>query len=150
MLLKPEIRMDSWPGTLSEWEESAKALINLPPASQWYWRESRAGRSWEGKFQKEADAEVANLRRAASGHHEAVPRALKFLLVKRLYVVRNQVIHGGSSLASSYGRPQVELSVQLLSAFVPKFRNTILFHPEVDWGPVPYPRREPEDKWPVG
>ena len=144
------IREESWSGALDKLKESAAALIDLPPASQRYWCRGRMSpAAWEEEFRGETEKVRNELKRAAAGHHGSVPDVLKFLMGKRLYVVRNQIFHGGSSLDGSYGRPQVELGAELLSALVPKFHRTISCHREVDWGPVPYPRQEPAEKWPV-
>ena len=150
LAMRKRIRGESWSGTLDRVKDSAIALIELPPASQCYWRSGRAQPvAWEGEFRKEVEGAKRDLQSAISSNFRAMRQILLFLLRRRLYVVRNQIFHGGSSLDRSYGRPQVELGVDLLSAMVPKFCGIISSHQDVDWGPVPYPRQEPADKWPV-
>ena len=76
-------------------------------------------------------------------------------LFRRLYVVRNQIFHGGSSGAGSHGKTQVKEGALLLSQLIPCFRE--IMRKSADWGPVPFPRLGNPDQqsdmpppWPKG
>ena len=148
-VMRKEVVQQFWPSILQRVEAHAIAVIELPPASQQFWREGRKSPNtqWEDDFRRETENAKKELTKAIAGDLESVRKFLRMLCIKRLYVVRNQIFHGGSSLDNSYGYPQVELGVKLLSELVYKFRQTIFHNPSVDWGPVPYPRQEPVDKW---
>ena len=91
---------------------------------------------WEGEFANIRDEERRRLRwMVRSGQHVS---AVLEDLFGRLYVVRNQIFHGGSSGARSHGMTQVKAGVLLLSRLVPCFRE--IMRKDADWGPVPFPR----------
>ena len=147
--MQKKVAWQSWHSALNRVKAHAITIIELPPASQKFWREGRGALAaqWEADFHKEAEKAKEELTRAISGDLQSTYKFLRMLCVERLYVVRNQIFHGGSSLDDSYGHPQVELSVKLLSELVHGFRQTISNNLDVDWKAVPYPRQEPADKW---
>src|SRR6266571_2842092 len=60
------------------------------------------------------------------------------MLYRRLYVLRNQVMHGAAKAGSRINRDSLESAVPVLSATVPVFREIVSKHPDDDWGAVPY------------
>ena len=58
-------------------------------------------------------------------------------LFDRLYVLRNQLIHGGATWRSSRNRDQVQDGTRIMAFLVPIFISLMLEHPEIDWG-TPY------------
>ena len=60
------------------------------------------------------------------------------VVVDRLYVLRNQLIHGGATHGSSKNRGQVVDGRRLLTALVPVFLN-LMFDDSVDWGRPQFP-----------
>ena len=65
--------------------------------------------------------------------------AILSLLFDRLYVLRNQLIHGGSTRNSSVNRSQVRDGAQILGFLVPIFVELMMRCPKKDWGKPYYP-----------
>ena len=61
------------------------------------------------------------------------------LLFDRLYLLRNQILHGGTTWNSSTNRNQVESGAEVLAALVPVFADLMLDHPHEEWGQPFYP-----------
>lgn len=57
----------------------------------------------------------------------------------RLYVLRNQIVHGGATWNSAANRLQVKDGAQFMAAFVPAILRLMVEHPEADFGEVMYP-----------
>lgn len=66
---------------------------------------------------------------------------LKVLLIvlKRLYVLRNQLIHGGATWNGAVNRDQVRDCANLLGKLVPVIIEIMMDHPEHNWGAATYP-----------
>ena len=61
------------------------------------------------------------------------------VLFDRLYVLRNQLIHGGATWNSSVNRSQVKDGAALLGVLLPVFINIMMDNPDHDWGTPYYP-----------
>jgi hypothetical protein len=61
------------------------------------------------------------------------------VLFDRLYVLRNQVVHGGATWNSQVNRDQVRDGVAVLSSLLPLFISVMMDHPTRDWGRPFYP-----------
>ena len=61
------------------------------------------------------------------------------LLFSKLYVLRNQLIHGASTHGSGINRQQIRDGANILSFLVPTFVDIVLENPEEDWGKTSYP-----------
>ena len=57
----------------------------------------------------------------------------------RLYVLRNQLIHGGSTWGSSVNCDQVRDGASILSFLLPIFIDIMMDNPDIDWGRPFYP-----------
>lgn len=57
----------------------------------------------------------------------------------RLYVLRNQLIHGGATWRGSVNRRQVEDGAAIMAFLVPLFIELMMDNPEEDWGKPYYP-----------
>jgi len=57
----------------------------------------------------------------------------------RLYVLRNQLVHGGATWNGKVNRQQVGDGAQIMSILVPIFIDLIMDNPDVDWGEPYYP-----------
>ena len=62
------------------------------------------------------------------------------VIFNRLRVVRRQIFHGASSIDMSRGKPQVEVSLRILSIVIPAFKRVMEANKDNDWKSVPYPR----------
>ena len=59
-------------------------------------------------------------------------------LFDRLYVLRNQLIHGGATWQGSVNRSQVQDGAAIMAFLVPHFINLMLDNPAAAWGIPPY------------
>ena len=60
-------------------------------------------------------------------------------LFSRLYVLRNQLLHGGATWRSSVNRTQVGDGARIMYFLVPIFIDVMLDNPEEDWGAPRFP-----------
>jgi len=60
-------------------------------------------------------------------------------VVDSLYVLRNQLLHGGATWKSSVNRRQVEDGVAVIGWMLPLFVDIMLDNPGLDWGEPFYP-----------
>ena len=61
------------------------------------------------------------------------------ILFDRLYVLRNQIMHGGATWGSSVNRDQVRDGARIVSYLVPLFIDVMMNNRSHDWGPPYYP-----------
>lgn len=60
------------------------------------------------------------------------------ILFGRLYVLRNQLMHGSATWNGERNRPQVDDGYKIISKLQGLFLLTMLNHPSMDWGKVPH------------
>lgn len=60
-------------------------------------------------------------------------------LFDRLYVLRNQLIHGGATWNGRVNRAQVRDGAAIMAFLVPLFIELMMDNPEMAWGPPYYP-----------
>lgn len=65
-------------------------------------------------------------------------RVLCFLF-DRLYVLRNQLVHGGATWNSAVNRGQIRDGAAILATLIPIFVDIMMDAPEADWGRPFYP-----------
>ena len=65
-------------------------------------------------------------------------RVLSFVF-ERLYVLRNQLVHGGATWHSSVNREQVRDGAAILAFLMPVFVDVMMDNPHEDWGRPFYP-----------
>jgi len=85
---------------------------------------------WEAKF--EASKRRVN---AALGQQDTA--TVLSILFDRLYVLRNQLVHGGATWASDVNRAQVRDGAALLGTLLPIFVDLMMDAPDHDW-PMPH------------
>lgn len=61
------------------------------------------------------------------------------LVLDRLYVLRNQMIHGGATYNSKINREQLKNSCRLLTELMPIIIEVMLDEIETQWGKIRYP-----------
>jgi hypothetical protein len=100
-----------------------------------FWRALRdhdgSGR-WETQF---ATSRKSAMRAVLAGESGAVLT----VVFDRLYVLRNQLVHGGATWNSTVNRAQVRDGAAILQLLVPAMVELMLVHPELDFGPILYP-----------
>ena len=137
-------------------------ILELRQAHPSFWKrwkedvEVETPAAWETAFEQRVRSAtkrldtVVRMNAALSSHiKEAISKTLNDLF-RNLNVVRNQIVHGASAGPDSRGRTQVILGAKLLSAFIPCFRDSIVFNQNKEWGTPPFPRvgSGPDDKCP--
>ena len=95
-------------------------------------RDHDASGRWEEQF--DASSKVAT-RAVLEGKSDLVLS----IVCDRLYVLRNQLVHGGATWNSSVNRAQVKDGARILLAIIPAVIELMLDHPEKDFGEILYP-----------
>ena len=87
---------------------------------------------WESSF----EMNKSGARRALAASDTGTVLSILF---DRLYVLRNQIIHGGATWNSSVNRDQVRDGTRILESLVPLFIDVMMDNRRHDWGPPYYP-----------
>jgi hypothetical protein len=61
------------------------------------------------------------------------------IVFDRLYVLRNQIVHGGATWNSSVNRSQVRDGAAVLASLLPVFIDIMMDNPQYEWGRPFYP-----------
>jgi hypothetical protein len=112
-----------------------KALIKNPFVFHGFWvakRHDKNDESWQDEFNRLSVSALNSLSR------QQVPELLSIVL-DRLFVLRNQLLHGGATYKSQVNREQVKDGADLLGALMPTVVEIMLNAPEEDWGEIYYP-----------
>lgn len=95
-------------------------------------REHDASGHWEKSFAASKKVALACVMKGETA-------TVLSIVFDRLYVLRNQLIHGGATWRSSVNRAQMRDGVHILRAVVPVIVELMLDHPELDLGDILYP-----------
>lgn len=87
---------------------------------------------WEDRF-------AASTRRFSQALQEQDSARILSFVFDRLYVLRNQLVHGGSTWNSSVNRNQVRDGTAILGFLMPVFVDLMMDNPQADWGRPFYP-----------
>jgi hypothetical protein len=120
---------------LSQFSGPIRTLIENRYVFEPFWRALRehdASERWQEQFS--ASRRVAT--RAVVGGQAGTVLEVVF---DRLYVLRNQLVHGGATWSSQVNRAQVRDGANLLLAIVPVVIELMLDHPAADFGDILYP-----------
>lgn len=110
-----------------------RLLIENPFVFRPFWNFHRGeAEEWEQTFKKSNDDAL----RCLSGNKVD---ELLHIILDRLYVLRNQLMHGGATFRSKVNRNQVKDGAAILAMLVPIIIQIIMEHPEEDWGRLLYP-----------
>lgn len=93
-------------------------------------------RGTKPNWQKGFEQSIADATKALANRN--VNYLLRIVL-DRLYVLRNQLIHGGATYKSTVNRAQVRDGSNLLISLLPVMIDIMLSHPQEDWGSIYYP-----------
>lgn len=88
--------------------------------------------NWDTQFKKSQRWVAAALGREDTS-------AVLSALFDRLYVLRNQLVHGGATWGSRTNRDQVRDGARIMALLVPVFIDLMMDHPDVAWGRPYYP-----------
>ena len=89
-------------------------------------------RQWESSFDRSEHAA-----RRALGSQDT--KTVLSVLFDRLYVLRNQILHGCATWDGSVNRAQVMDGARIMEFLTPRFISLMMDNPNVDWGAPPYP-----------
>ena len=92
--------------------------------------------NWKVKLKNEKKEVQDSLRDRNQTHY------ILTILFRRLYVLRNQIFHGGSTWQGKLNRQQVKDGANLLSYLVPVMLEVMMENPKNDWGILAYPPTE--------
>jgi len=112
-----------------------RLLIDNQYVFEPFWRALRehdASDAWSQRFRSDKGAAL----KAVHGGDTAMVLAVVF---DRLYVLRNQLVHGGATWGGSVNRQQVKDGANLLGKLLPAMVGLMLGHPELELGDIAYP-----------
>lgn len=115
--------------------ESIRLLIGNRHVFQPFW-DYQNGRISEEDWQERFARKNKSAMKALAGMDTKKVLAIVF---DRLYVLRNQVVHGGSTWNSTVNRSQVSYGANILAFVVPIVILLMMEHPEKFWGDPCYP-----------
>jgi len=87
---------------------------------------------WEDRFKR-------SKRRLHAALRSRKTKLVLTTLFDRLYVLRNQIVHGGATWNGKVNRGQVTDGAEILSFLVPIFIDLMMDNPNVGWGAPFYP-----------
>lgn len=112
-----------------------RLLIDNPYVYEPFWkalREHDSSERWKDSFVSSKKAAMF----AITGGDTVTVLSIVF---DRLYVLRNQLVHGGATWNSKLNREQLRDGVAILGVLVPLILEIMLQHPDHDFGEVLYP-----------
>ena len=112
-----------------QFAETIRTLLRNQYVFEAYWRSINAAppnEAWKATF----ETSNRKVRRAIATINTST---LLTLLFDRLYVLRNQILHGGATWNSSTNRSQIQDSVRILSFLVPIFVELMMMRPDMQW-----------------
>ena len=118
-----------------KFSESIEGFLENHYVFQPFWNHlNRGGRAanWRDDFERDK----MKARMAIAGR---VTVDVLAILFDRLYVLRNQLMHGGATWSGSVNRAQVGDGARILAFLVPLFLKLMLDNPGEPWGPPRYP-----------
>jgi hypothetical protein len=92
----------------------------------------RGGHDWEAQFARSKRLIKRSLQNRDT-------KSVLCTLFDRLYVLRNQLVHGGATWNSSVNRDQVRDGSRILGFLVPLFIDLMMENPDLSWGKPYYP-----------
>jgi len=119
----------------SKFSGPVRVLLDNKFVFQPYWNHLNGipgNENWERSF--ESAKHVSN--KALMNNNTSV---ILSVLFDRLYVLRNQLVHGGATWNSRVNREQVRDGCAILSFLLPCFIDIMMEHPNEPWGPPYYP-----------
>jgi hypothetical protein len=110
-----------------------RVLIENKYLFKFFWDHQRGQTAaWEPGFLKANEAAQRYL------SDRKVAEFLEIVL-DRLYILRNQLFHGGATFRSGVNRESVKTGVRVLQMLVPVFVDIMMKHPDEDWGNIDFP-----------
>jgi hypothetical protein len=118
-----------------EFTKSIRALLNNKYIFQPFWEYKKGAITedhWKLRFEN-----AKNNAGSALGNRDT-PRVLNIVL-SRIYTLRNQLIHGGSTWNSRTNREQIKDCTRFMECFVPAIIEIMMDNGSALWGQACYP-----------
>ncbi|MDA1023548.1 MAG: HEPN domain-containing protein [Proteobacteria bacterium] len=118
-----------------EFTDSIKQLLNNRYVFQPFWSHHNqvpGHENWKERFAK-------SKRNITFAFRDQNTKLILRLLFDRLYVLRNQLVHGGATWNSSVNREQVQDGEKIMAFLVPLFIDLMMDNPDMPWGASYYP-----------
>ena len=118
-----------------EFPSSIRVLLTNEYVFADFWRHHHGlltAPEWQSRFKKSRRA--AELALAGGDTLQVFS-----IVLARLYVLRNQLLHGGATWNGAVNRAQVRDCANLLGKLVPIVIEIMMDHPKHDWGAATYP-----------
>lgn len=119
----------------SEFANTIRVLLDNQFIFQPFW-DYHNGRiskdDWEARFS-------ASKKRVAKGLGQKDTGKVLSVVFRRLYTLRNQIIHGGATWNSSANRSQLRDCSNILMKVMPVVIDLMMENPSVEWGDAFYP-----------
>ena len=112
-----------------------RLLLNNKYVFQPFWNHHN---SLDG-YEDWADRLLASQRQIALAMGRSDTARILSILFDRLYVLRNQLVHGGATWNSAVNRDQVRDGAAVLGSLLPVFIDIMMDNPSRDWGRPFYP-----------
>ena len=119
------------------WNDAKSGLIDNQYVYRAFWTQGPGG-SGGNRWKEGFDKEIKQVDSAA--HHDDYLPGLSPLF-DRLYVLRNQLHHGGATESGSKNRRQVDAGATVMAALIPAFIGVMIANPDpvAAWGKPYYP-----------
>ena len=112
-----------------------RVLIENKYVFEPFWRDLREHDD-SGRWQLQFDESKKLALRAVMANQTEIVLTIVF---DRLYVLRNQLIHGGATWNSKVNRSQIHDAVKILNSLIPIIIDLMLDHPDLEFGETLYP-----------
>lgn len=121
--------------TWSEFSSSIRTLLDNQFVFAPFWK-FHLGRISETEWKRDFSSSRRRANHALAKRNTAT---LLNIVFHRLYVLRNQLIHGGATWNSQVNREQVRDCAKILAKFVPLIIVILMNNPEEPWGEPSFP-----------
>jgi hypothetical protein len=134
LLLKADSRQAIYDAVWTRFPGPIRVLLDNPYVFSPFWQAQRDGgdNDWRSAFDKSQTAVRSALARQDT-------QTILQIIFDRLYVLRNQIMHGGSTWNSAVNRDQLRDGVDILAWLIPIFISLKMDQPDLDWGQPFYP-----------
>lgn len=123
----------------SEFSSSVRVLLANHYVFAPFWEFQRGEKTeaqWRDAFTQANNAATAALGRGETG-------TVLSIILSRLYMLRNQLVHGGATWNSKINRDQLRDATKFLEAFVPCAIEVMMNNPKTLWGDPVFPVVQP-------
>ena len=111
-----------------------------------FWRsfhERIDSEDWQDEVVTKINSDIEKVHEAISSQNSRI-RHLR-IIFNRLYTLRNQMIHGSTTVKTVHGGTQRSQGGTVLASLLPVFISIMLAHPNEDWGKLSYPSKDISD-----